>query len=286
MRQKLVGLAIGVIAMLGLAAEVFPQSSTTAPQGPPPRGGFGRRGPGGPMDGTFAFEDLVGHFGGKTVTGAPFSAQVTTESVQTLADGNTIYRKSTGTIARDNAGRARREMSLADLGPWATAGEAPHLVSITDPVAGMNYVLNKNEKTAHEFAVPPLGKFTPKGAGRPPFSGGPNAQTTTESLGQKTIEGLAVEGTRITRTIPAGQIGNTNPIIITIERWYSPDLQLNVLETRSDPRFGTTTYQLTNISRQEPAPSLFSVPADFTVTQGRSFPHRPGGPVKPSSNQD
>ena len=286
MKQKLVRLAIAAIVVLGLAAEVFPQSSTTAPQGPLRRGGFGRRGPGGPMEGTFAFEGLVRHWGGKTVTGAPFSAQMTTESVQTLADGNTIVRKSTGTIARDSAGRTRREMSLPHLGPWATAGEVPHFVSITDPVAGMNYVLNENEKTAREFAVRPQGKSTPKGADKPPFSGDPNVQTTTESLGQKTIEGLAVEGTRITRTIPAGQIGNTNPIITTTEQWYSADLQLNVLVTRSDPRFGTTTHQLTNISRQEPAQSLFTVPADFTVTEGRSFPHRLGGPAKPSSNQN
>jgi len=193
--------------------------------------------------------------------------------------------KLTGTIARDSAGRTRREMSLPHLGPWAAAGEVFRVVSIKDPVAGMNYVLNENNKTAHQFPVRPHGKFTHDGVGKPLFFDGPNAQTTTESLGQKTMEGLTVEGTRTTRTIPAGQIGNMNPIIIVVERWYSPDLQVNVLETRSDPRFGTTNYQLTNIRRQEPAQSLFTVPADFTVTQGRGFLHRPGGPAAPNSNQ-
>ena len=286
MRQKLVRLVTAVILMCGLTAEAFPQSSTTVPQKPPPRDGFGPPGPGGPMGPMFAFEGLVGNWGGKTVTGAPFSAQVTTEFVQILADGNKIDRKSTGTIARNSAGRTRREMLLPHLGPWAATGEIRRVVSITDPVAGVNYMLDLNNKTAHQFAQRPHGNFTHDGAGKPPFPGGPNAQTTTESLGQKTIEGLTVEGTRTTHTIPAGQIGNANPIIITVERWYSPDLQVNVLETRSDPLFGTTTYQLTNISRQEPAQSLFTVPADFTVTQGRGFSHRPGGLATPNSNQD
>jgi len=40
------------------------------------------------------------------------------------------------------------------------------------------------------------------------------------------------------------------------------------MSKRSDPRFGDTTYTLTNIQRQEPAASLFAVPSDYTVTQG------------------
>jgi protein TonB len=35
----------------------------------------------------------------------------------------------------------------------------------------------------------------------------------------------------------------------------------------SDPRFGETTYRLTNINRSEPARELFEVPADYTVKE-------------------
>src|SRR5207249_9818645 len=83
----------------------------------------------------------------------------------------------------------------------------------------------------------------------------------TESLGTQTINSVTAQGTRYTRTIPAGQIGNEQPIIIVSERWYSPDLQIVVMSKRSDPRFGETTYQLTNLQRSEPAASLFQVPA-------------------------
>lgn len=91
------------------------------------------------------------------------------------------------------------------------------------------------------------------------------AQVKTESLGKQVIEGVTAEGTRTTRTIPAGQIGNERPIEITSEVWTSPDLKEIVLSKHNDPRFGETVYRLTNIQRGEPAHSLFTVPEDFTV---------------------
>ena len=96
------------------------------------------------------------------------------------------------------------------------------------------------------------------------LSSNENRNVQTESLGTKVMDGLTVEGTRYARTIPAGQIGNDKPIVITREEWYSQDLQMVVASTRTDPRFGTTKYQLTNISREEPAQSLFAVPPDYT----------------------
>ena len=60
------------------------------------------------------------------------------------------------------------------------------------------------------------------------------------------------------------------------ERWYSPDLQTVVKSTRSDPRFGTTTFSLTNIQKAEPAAALFTVPADYTVKAGGPGHRGPG----------
>jgi hypothetical protein len=87
-------------------------------------------------------------------------------------------------------------------------------------------------------------------------------------LGTRTIEGVTAQGTRTTRTIPAGEVGNEQPLVITSETWYSPDLKVLVLSKAEDPRIGVTTYRLTNISRAEPAASLFEVPAEYTVTDG------------------
>ena len=84
-------------------------------------------------------------------------------------------------------------------------------------------------------------------------------------LGTQTVEGVPAQGTRITRTIEAGQMGNALPLVITTETWFSPDLKVLVTSKSSDPRIGDTTYKLTNIQRAEPDPSLFQVPADYTV---------------------
>jgi hypothetical protein len=81
-----------------------------------------------------------------------------------------------------------------------------------------------------------------------------------EDLGSRTIEGIVAEGTRVTVTIPPGAIGNERAIESVTERWFSPELRIVILSRRPDPRFGETTYRLTNITRSEPPASLFEKP--------------------------
>ncbi|MDX6611050.1 MAG: hypothetical protein QOD75_236, partial [Blastocatellia bacterium] len=76
-----------------------------------------------------------------------------------------------------------------------------------------------------------------------------NRRVKPESLGKQTVEGVEAEGTRETKTIPAGEIGNERAIEIVDERWYSPELQTVIKTRHSDPRFGETVYRLTNINR-------------------------------------
>ena len=73
----------------------------------------------------------------------------------------------------------------------------------------------------------------------------------------------------MTTTIPAGQMGNLNPINVVTERWISKELQMAVLITRRDPRSGDTVYRLTNIVRAEPPPDLFTVPSDYRIVDLR-----------------
>jgi hypothetical protein len=55
-----------------------------------------------------------------------------------------------------------------------------------------------------------------------------------------------------------------------------------VSSTRTDPRFGTTTYQLTNVNRSEPSETLFTVPAGYSAA-----PQRFHGPqAQPQANPD
>jgi hypothetical protein len=101
-------------------------------------------------------------------------------------------------------------------------------------------------------------------------NGKPRIAPQKESLGKQVIEGVEAEGTRMTITIPAGDIGNEMPIQIISEQWYSPEMHLVIMSRHSDPRTGERTYRLTNISRTEPASSLFEVPSDYTIRENAS----------------
>jgi len=90
----------------------------------------------------------------------------------------------------------------------------------------------------------------------------PRGKGETKSLGSREFDGIKAEGTMTTHTIPAGAVGNEKPILITSERWFSPDLFIVVYAKSSDPRAGETTYRLTNVTRGEPPADLFKIPAD------------------------
>ena len=277
--------ALRIAGILLLCAPLWAQS----PEPPPPPGmdAFfvtSMGGPGGPGPGperAVAFVGVEGGLHGKVVTGAPYSAQTSLETVQVLADGNKIDRTSSGSVARDSQGRVRRDDTFMGFGPLPAAGTPAHVIFINDPVAGVNYVLEPNSKVARKFSPPPKGSSN--AMSKHAWKGNEERQqeTTTVSLGTQTIDGLTVEGTRITRTIPAGQIGNEKAIQIVVERWYSSDLQTTVKMTRTDPRTGTSTFQLTNISRAEPESTLFQVPADYTVKEGGPMGFHGNGMERP-----
>ncbi|PWT80710.1 MAG: hypothetical protein C5B57_11800 [Blastocatellia bacterium] len=230
---------------------------------------------------------------GTPVLSAPYAATVTNESVQILADGTRIVHTSTGTTARDSQGRIRQETALPNIGNLSAAN-SPQLAFIQDPVGQVSYTLNLTAHTAQKMPAPLGGVGVAAGVNTfffqrvtPPSTAGPlplppllpiaaskalvtNEQglVVTENLGSQVMEGLVVQGVRTTRTIPPGQIGNDRPIKIVTEIWTSPDLQTIVSSKRSDPRIGEQTFELTHINRGEPDPSLFTVPADFRITDG------------------
>ena len=89
-------------------------------------------------------------------------------------------------------------------------------------------------------------------------------------LGKQMVEGVECEGERAVTTMPAGTIGNDRPIETVNETWYSPELRIMILSKRSDPRFGESTYSVTNITRSEPYAELFLPPSDYKLIDGDS----------------
>jgi len=264
-----------------------------------------------PPSANFVWFSTEFSFDGKLVKGAPYSAQAVTETTQTLSDGNRIVNTSTATLYRDGEGRTRREQTLKAVGNVAS-GEPMQIININDPVAGVSYSLDpsthvarKNQSFRFERTPMPDGavaggvsgsmtfKVTTTPGAEPKVAAGGGDQFfmkredsqgaffkqdaagknfVKESLGKQSIEGVDAEGTRTTITIPAGTIGNERPIEIVDERWYSPSLQTVVMTRHSDPRSGEVVYRLTNIDRNEPAHSLFEVPADYQLKEGPAAP--------------
>src|SRR6266849_522633 len=228
-----------------------------------------------PFGGPIELLGFEGIHGGKVVPGAPFSAVAVSESTQTLADGNHIARKMETNVYRDSQGRFCKVVTLPAIWPLATTGQPKSFVFINDPVAGTNFILHPDAKTAEKMEMP-FGKMKDLINSKMEFhhqQALAEGSLKKEDLGTQTIAGGSAQGTRVTHTIPAGQIGNEKAITIVSEHWYSNDLQIMVMSKRSDPRFGETSYTLTNIQRQEPAASLFAVPSDYTVTIGSHGMH-------------
>jgi len=238
----------------------------------------------------------------QVVKGKQYSADTSTETVQTLTDGNRIVHHTVSKFYRDSEGRTRREETFGNVD---TNNPTPHEVKvfIEDPVAGTAYVLDPGLKTLEkvQHSVRFFGNANDNSDAtkvmfksikddddaaqlapghmmikiRDEHSGDPNTivisdmdekrETVTEELGSKNIEGVDCTGTRKTTTIPASQMGNEKPIAIVNETWFAPSIGAVVQSITDDPRYGKTTYQLTNLQTSDPARSLFEPPADYKV---------------------
>jgi hypothetical protein len=247
----------------------------------------------------------------RTEKGKPFSATVTSQTTQVLADGTRLSQTTSMVQYRDSEGRVRTETTQ----PGASASELTKIITIRDPVAGVTYRLDPAKRTAVKLAMVAVGAVGPAGEGGRGGGGGGRggappseaarqeiekqaaiarlelAQTAVaaragevaprapqpaqppkanpneiiDDLGTLSVNGVSARGTRVTTVVPVGAIGNDKEFRSVSERWFSTELNLLIKSVSTDPRFGTTTYELTNITRHSPDPSLFQLPADYTV---------------------
>jgi len=206
--------------------------------------------------------------------GAPYAAQIVSATDQTLTNGTHIHRETKTKLYRDSQGRTRREM-------FSMQPEQPDVISsidIRDPVACSAYTLFPLNQTARRIpshVEQPLDPQTAakiqhaaESAPRPPEYVRP--QETRENLGTQMIDGISTQGMRITMTFPAGARGNDHPIITVTEIWHSNELGLALLTKRTDVQFGDTTTHVRILDRSEPDPSLFQLPAGYTLLNPES----------------
>lgn len=202
------------------------------------------------------------------VKGAPFSAEYIAENTGTLRDGTEVHLKKTMKRYRDSEGRTRMETD--------------EVIRIVDTEAHVFYNLNKKTlsgmKGPYQVSTPEDDEVRAQAQAAldqqraaEAAKGGPyvtlGSEVKMESLGTQVMEGLTVEGTRTTTMARYGTIDGAPRIKVVQERWYSPDLQMDIMVTNDDPRQPTVMVtRYINIERNEPDPALFKAPMGYTVT--------------------
>lgn len=200
----------------------------------------------------------------RLVTGVPYSALGTSQTVSLLPDGNRVVRQNTIRLWRDSNGRTRSEFSLSSIG-----GPTPLVVNATvtvidDPSARERHLLQPDGR----IVTVPIAPCRVQASNEPDLTVGPPRPAGLRlkvsppvKLGERRLDGETVAGSRVEATIPAGAAGNDRPIKMSAEQWYGKELQVVVEATYRDPRTGETRYRLREIHRNEPDASLFELPA-------------------------
>ena len=203
------------------------------------------------------------------VLNVPYSAQRRFTSVKKLADGTIDRSESGGSEARDSQGRtySAGERQWTYLEGKKRVLKSEMLYRIDDPVANTD---TRWDTTSKEAKVVHWPKNASEDASRAPcqadsFDSTMSTFGTVEKLGTKTFGDFLAEGTRSSYTVPAGQDGNDQPIVVVHETWYCPELKIVILETNDDPRSGKTRNELVNIVRGDPDVTQYLPPADYVV---------------------
>jgi hypothetical protein len=194
---------------------------------------------------------------GQPLAGEPYSAEWVEEHVYTLANGaqTKLPAQKPGKMWRDSQGLTRSERFIV-IGPQ-TANRVT-MIEVRDDVSGNCYVLDPLAQVAHRLTLTRQQNRAPETTSPPPGIG-----KSLEKLGTRIIDGILAEGTRMTNTVV---VGDTPPLVFTTEQWDSPELRVTLFVKQFDPRIGELrTTRMTTIARAEPDPSLFRIPAGYSV---------------------
>lgn len=204
------------------------------------------------------------------MTNAPFTATLDTEWVKSMSNGGTMTLINQRRVARDSKGRIYEER-------WALVPKSGKFksfmtaIQIADPQTRIVYTCMMDGKHVCTAA-----DYTDKAIAAKAIRGNRSAQLPNddgfvnfEDLGDGSLEGVDTIGTRVTTTYNAGVLGNDDPFDIQRETWYSPQLGINLLSKISDPRSGTQTFTISEITVSEPDAKLFALPDGFRAVDQR-----------------
>jgi hypothetical protein len=198
--------------------------------------------------------------------GMPLTGKSSIQWTRTLEDGSTVTVHLEANLARDSAGHMYRERR--SFVP-ANSDQEPRLTEIMlfDPTARMKTTCTLATKKCVITDYYPRREFASQAPG--PFANNTRF-LTREDLGENTINGMSVVGSREITTINAGVIGNEKALVSTREFWYAAAIRTNLLVTRIDPREGKQIIALIDLSLAEPDPRTFEIPQGYSVLDERA----------------
>lgn len=196
------------------------------------------------------------------VKGEPYTATRVITTVQKLQDGTTMSNKGQRILMRDIEGRIRQQQWLV-----MAKGNDPgvKMVYVKNPVTNTLTMWSEGAKVKNEAIQMKLPDTTSTAKAKDAAAATNRKSGTVEELGQQSIGGFLVTGERITHVIPAGSIGNDQPLTRTNEIWTAADLQLVVREIYTDPRTGVRISELNDLSRENPPITVFQPPTGYTI---------------------
>jgi len=177
-------------------------------------------------------------------------------------------------VARDSQGRVRFDRPVAryevETGPDAGKQVEQHLIIICDPVSETLMQLDTLSKTATVKQSPPHGTQEAIQVRRGfcdseiQLINTPTRQAV--DLGHQIIEGVDARGIRITIQPLGVASSGVSPGETVQEKWCSDELSAVVLKPTENVKSGSKSSDaMEKLQRQEPDPSLFQIPADYTV---------------------
>ena len=198
------------------------------------------------------------------IPSAPFSGTVEIVSKELLPDGSTRTRQTVNHIARNSAGIIYNERRM--LMPPAFRGE-PGLLSshIYDPQTRLSTFLDPRTHLARQILLKQAPQNVENNAPQTLVRAARGPNVTVTDLGTETVAGLLLHGTRKERIVPASLSGTGKEITITDDYWLSDELDVYLIVRHNDPRTGEQTVGIVDISRSEPDPATFQVPAKYKI---------------------
>jgi hypothetical protein len=202
---------------------------------------------------------------------APFYATLDTEWARPLVGGGSYTFQNERHVARDSFGRVYQERWYLVPKNGKIKTEM-YYIQIFDPVAHNSYWCSVGQKVCslRSYHPPPEVMFGTEVDQKGVLPDGWGF-VTQEDLGKQNLAGVDTIGVRQTSTINPWMMGNDRPMSIVREYWHSATLNINLLSTLNDPRLGTQTFTIREISTSEPDAQLFSPPAGYKLVDQRSY---------------